>query len=186
MKKSSYVLGSAIVVAGLLSIGAVAQDKQKEDPTKLTEKELEKKACGPRDKETNFSAETDKSQHPTPPAPADKAMIYVVRPALVGMLMQTKLAVDGDWKGTNRANNYFFFTLDPGEHYLCSEAYGARVLKLNVAASKTYYVQQHVEIHPIYASHGFNHITLMTEDEGKAKVATANLSTWRIKQAKTK
>ncbi len=181
MKNSPHVLGSAILVAGLLSIGAVAQDKQKGDSSELTAKELEQKACGPRDKETNFSAKTDKSQHPTPLPPPDKAMVYVVRPAWVGMLMQTKLAVDGDWKGANRANNYFFFILDPGEHYFCSEAYGASVLKLKVEASKTYYVQQHVEIHPIYTRHGYNHITLMTEDEGKAKLATANLSTWRIK-----
>ncbi len=186
MKRSLRLSGWVILVAGLLSIGAVAQDKERGDSSELTGKELEQKACGPRDKETNFSPGTDRSQHPTPPAPADKAMVYVVRPAWVGRLMQTKLAVDGEWKGENRANNYFFFTLDPGQHYFCSEAYGARVLTLKVEAAKTYYLQQHVEIHPIYASHGFNHITLMTEDEGKAKLAKANLSTWSVKQPTAK
>jgi Protein of unknown function (DUF2846) len=181
MKTSSCFLVAAIFVASAPPIAVGAQDKQKGDSSELTVKEMEQKACGPRDKEVRFSVGADKSKHPTPAPSADKAMIYVIRPAWVGMLMQTKLAVDGDWKGANRANNYFFFTLDPGEHYFCSEAYGSSVLKLKVEASKTYYVQQHVEIHPIYASHGYNHITVMTEDEGKAKLAAANLSTSRIK-----
>ncbi|MBZ5684784.1 MAG: hypothetical protein LAP86_07095 [Acidobacteriia bacterium] len=49
----------------------------------------------------------------------------------------TKLAVDGDWKGVNRGNNYFYFTLEPGEHYFCSAAENHSVLTLKVEAGKT-------------------------------------------------
>jgi hypothetical protein len=90
--------------------------------------------------------ETDKTQHPTPEPPPDKALIYVLRPTMMGNKLQTKLSVDQRWVGVNRGNNYFFFTFDPGEHYFCSTAENRSVLALKVEAGKTYYLQQHVRI----------------------------------------
>jgi hypothetical protein len=171
-------LAAAIVVAFVLPIVAIAEDKQKEDSEEQNSKEMELKACGPKDKAVKYSVDTDKSKHPTPEQPTDKALIYVLRPAMMGMAIQTKLAVDGDWKGVNRANNYFFFTLEPGEHYFCSEAENHSLMKLKVEAGKTYYVQQHVRMGMMKAR---NKIEPMTEEEGKAKLATANLSTWQVK-----
>jgi hypothetical protein len=78
----------------------------------------------------------------------------------------------------NRGNNYFFFTLDPGEHYFCSKAENHSVLKLKVEAGKTYFVQQHVRMGMMKAR---NKIEPMTDEEGKAKLATAHLSTWQVK-----
>lgn len=92
------------------------QEEEKEPQTeseKAKRKELEQKACGP---DVNHKTETDKKQHPIPEPPADKALVYVVRPTMMGNKVQTKLAVDGKWVGINRGNNYFFFTLNPGEH----------------------------------------------------------------------
>ena len=169
---------AGIVIAFVLPIAAIAKDKEKADSEEQNSKEVELKACGPKDKEVNYSVDTDKSKHPTPDQPADKALIYVLRPAMVGMLIQTKLAVDGDWKGVNRANNYFFFTLDPGEHYFCSHAENHSVMKLTVEAGKTYYVQQHISMGMMKAR---NKIEPMTEEEGKAKLANAHLSTWQAK-----
>jgi len=162
----------------MLPIAAIADDKQKEDSEEATSKELEIKACGPHEKEVNYSSDTDKSKHPTPEQPSDKALIYVLRPSMMGNKIQTKLAVDGDWKGVNRGNNYFFITLDPGEHYFCSESENHSVMKLNVEAGKTYYVQQHIRMGMMKAR---NKIEPMTDEEGKAKLASAHLSTWQVK-----
>jgi hypothetical protein len=162
----------ATSVLSVLPVSAIAAE--------LTAQEPEQKACGATDQQGNLSVGTDKSKHPTPSLPADQALIYVVRPARVGRLMQPKLAGDGGWRGANRANIHFFSRLDPGEPYFCSEAHGASVLKLKVEAAKTYYLQQHVQVHVVYASHRYNKITLMTEDEGIARVATIHPSTWRI------
>ena len=127
----------------------------------------------------DFSADTDKHQHPTPEPPAGAGLVYVIRPTLIGGAVQTKVAVDGDWKGVNRGNNYFYFTLDPGEHYICSQAENQSVLTLTVEAGKTYYIQQHIEM-------GFmksrNRIELITNEEGAKKLAEAHLSTWQIKK----
>lgn len=141
-------------------------------------KELEQKACGPKEKEVKYVADTDKNQHPTPDQPADKALVYVLRPSMMGNKVQTKLAVDGEWKGVNRGNNYFYFTLEPGEHYFCSEAENHSLLTLKVEAGKSYYVQQHIRMGVMKAR---NEIEPMDEGEGKTKLASAHLSTWEVK-----
>ena len=141
-------------------------------------KELEQKACGPKEKEVKYAADTDKSRHLTPDQPADKALVYVLRPSMMGNKVQTRLAVDGDWKGVNRGNNYFYFTLDPGEHHFCSAAENHSVLTLKVEAGKTYYVQQHIRMGMMKAR---NEIETMDVGEGKTKLADVHLSTWEVK-----
>jgi hypothetical protein len=167
-----------IIAAVVLSFGLPAVAGDKEDSDQPVSKEMELKACGPKEKEVDFKAGTDKSQHPTPAQPADKALIYVLRPSMMGNKIQSKLAVDGDWKGTNRGNNYFSFTLDPGEHFFCSLAENHSVLKLDVAAGKTYFLQQHVRMGVMKAR---NKLSGMSEEEGQAKLAGAHLSTWETK-----
>jgi len=162
----------------VLSFVLPALTDDKEGSEESASKEIELKACGPKEKEVNYQADTDKKQHPTPEPPADKAVIYVIRPSMMGNKIQSKLAVDGEWKGTNRGNNYFSFTLDPGEHYFCSLAENHSVLKLDVAAGKTYYLQQHVRMGVMKAR---NKLETMSEDEGKKKLADAHLSTWQVK-----
>lgn len=168
---------AVIVVLSFAAPTVVRADDQK-DSDEPVAKELEIKACGTKDKEVNYSAETDKSQHPTPEQPADKALIYVLRPSMIGNKVQSKLAVDGEWKGVNRGNNYFYFTLEPGEHYFCSAAENHSVVKLNVEAGKTYFLQQHIRMGVMKAR---NQIEPMDEVEGKAKLTEAHFSTWTVK-----
>ena len=161
---------AALVSMCILPMVVAAQD----EPSK----ELEQKACGPKEKEVKYVADTDKSRHPIPDQPGDKALVYVLRPSMMGNKIQTKLAVDGDWKGVNRGNNYFYFTLEPGEHYFCSAAENHSLLTLKVEAGKTYYIQQHIRMGVMKAR---NEIDAMTEEEGKTKLANARLSTWEVK-----
>jgi hypothetical protein len=100
------------------------------------------RGCGPDG--VKFPTVTDSTQHPTPTAPSDKALIYIVRPSNAAGRIQTRLAVDGSWVGANYGNNYFFLTLDPGEHHFCSQAEDRNVLSLNLQAGKTYYLVQTV------------------------------------------
>lgn len=152
-------------------------DEPKTGAEKLKQKELEQRACGT--KEVKYKADTDKKQHPVPEAPPDKALIFVVRPTLWGNKIQTKLAVDGEWKGVNRGNNYFFFTLDPGEHYFCSDSENRSVVALNVEAGKTYYLQQKIRV-------GFwkarNKLAVLDEAEGKKGLSESHLSVFEVKK----
>lgn len=140
-------------------------------------KEEKLKACGTKD--VNYKATTDKKQHPTPDAPEDKALIYVLRPTIIGYKINSKLAVDGEWKGVNRGKTYFFFTVEPGERYFCSESENQDYLKLNVEAGKTYYLQQKVEMGLWKAR---TNLVVMTEEEGKKKLADVHLSVFEEKQ----
>ena len=160
-----------------------AKDKdkdEKEEPQtegdKVKQEELEK-ACASLD--TPYKTETDKTQHPTPEAPADKALIYVVRPTMFGNKVQTKLAVNGQFKGVNRGNNYFFFTLEPGTHTFCSQAENKSALSLKVEAGKTYYLQQQIKMGFMKAR---TKLVTISEAEGKEGLAKCQPSTWEVKK----
>lgn len=174
-----FFLVAAVLGAVLgMAPAAAGRVQDKDELTEPNNKALELKACGPKEKEVNYAADTDKSKHPVAEPAADKAIVYVLRPSLMGNKVQTKLAVDGQWSGVNRGNNYFFFTLDPGEHYFCSQAENHSLLTLKVEAGKTYYLQQHVQMGVMKAR---NKLDIMTEEEGKKKLTDAHPSTWTVK-----
>src|SRR5258708_45807 len=128
-------------------------------------------ACGPSSEK--LKNETDKSNHPEPPVPQDKALIYVVRPTMMGNKVQTKFAVDGKWVGVNRGNNYFFVVLDPGPHRFCSQAENSESASLRTEAGKVYYFQQHVEMGFLKARTSLERIN---EDRGREAVTNCHLS----------
>ena len=132
---------------------------------------LEAKACGP--EEEKFLSATDKTQHPAPGAPADKGVVYVIRPSTAGSRIQTRLAVDGVWMGANYGNNYFLLTLNPGEHLFCSQASDRSVVSLNVEGGKIYYLQQTVTTGMTKAK---SSLDIVAEQDGREGVAKANFS----------
>jgi len=172
-------LVAATVFALALGVSAFGQQKDAEDKDEKNDQSLELKACGPESKEVYYVADTDKKTHPAPEVSTNKATIVVLRPTMMGNKIQTKLAVDGEWKGVNRGKNYFFFTLDPGEHYFCSRAENRSVLTLKVEGGKTYYLQQHVRMGLMKAR---NKLDVMAEDEAKKKLADCHPSTWELKK----
>jgi hypothetical protein len=157
--------------------GDDVEEEPKTPADKAMKEEWEKKGCPAAD--VKFKTETDKSRHPMAEASKDKATVYVVRPTKWGNKVQTKMAVDGKWMGVNRGNNYFFFALDPGEHYFCSKAENRSVLKLKVEAGKTYYLQQKVKMGFMKAR---NQVVQIDEEQGKVALGKTHPSTWEEKQ----
>lgn len=151
-----------------------AQEKPRD--TKETQKQLEDLACGPSD--VHQSVRTEKEPQTLPQQPADKALIYVIRPTHLGALIQTKLAVDTEWVGINRADNYFYFTLEPGTHYFCSQAENHSLLSLVVEAGKTYYLQQKIRMGIMKAQ---NDLQILDAEEGKKGLAKCKLSVFEEK-----
>ena len=178
LKNRPFVIAilSAFFVFGSALMAQDQDKKEKEEPLTETEKQIEAKACP--SVNLGVDAKTDKNSHPTPEAPADKAMIYVVRPTMMGNKIQTKLAVDGHWVGVNRGNNYFYFTLDPGMHYFCSQAENHSVLALQVEAGKTYYLQQKITMGLMKAR---NKLVTVDEAKGKEDVAKTHPSSFETK-----
>ena len=104
--------------------------------------------------------------------------MYIVRPTGYGGGIQSKVAVDGVWRGVNKGKNYFFFTLEPGEHFFCSKSENRSVMALTVEGGKTYYLQQKIRM-------GFNkarnRLEVIDEVEGKKALRDARLSAWKEK-----
>lgn len=154
-------------------------DKQKneDDDEQPNKKELEEKACGLT--EVNYKAQTNKKQHPTPEPSADKAIVYVIRPTMIGNKIQTKLAANGEWKGVNRGDNYFYFELSPGEYHFCSQAENRSLLALKVEAGKTYYLQQKIQMGFLKAR---NRLVTLDTEKGKEGLAKCHLSISEVKK----
>ena len=179
------MLGNTICLFLVMPGGAFAQEQgqraseapvKKIEPEKEQKKELREKACGT--ESVNYETSTDKKQHPTPEAPSDKALIYVMRPTMIGFKIDSKLAVDGEWMGVNRGKTYFYFTLEPGEHFFCSESENQSYLALTVEAGRTYYLQQKVKA-GIWKAR--TELVVMDENTGKKKLADVNLSVFTRK-----
>jgi hypothetical protein len=99
------------IVALLFAASALAQD-----PAAITNA-----ACGPSN--VTFNVELDNSRHtPAQPAPG-KALVYVIHDAGTSSLFAyptTKLGVDGKWVGANHGDSFLSFSVEPGEHHLCT------------------------------------------------------------------
>lgn len=105
--------------------------------------------CGPGD--ARFEVTTGKNQNPPSKADTGKALVYFLqddtnfnsrpRPS-------TLLGLDGQWIGATNGNSYFYFTVDPGEHHLCTNWQGfsflgktrtAGALRFTAEAGGVYY-----------------------------------------------
>ncbi len=166
-----------------LAIGVRASQQDPQNPNRPPSKNLWDeqswmKGCGPGDREVKYEADTDKKNRPRGEVLADKALIYVVRSGRAALKVQTKLAVDGIWKGVNRTKNYFFFHVEPGEHYFCSRAENRSVVLATVEAGKTYYLGQYIYPGMWKAR---TELILLSEEEGLKEMQDVNLATWRVK-----
>lgn len=170
-KNSRIVLSIFAFIALGVSSATFAQEAKQ-----TAKDELRLKACGT--EKVNYTAKTDKTAQPKPEVPADKALIYVLRPTIIGYKINSKLAVDGKWMGVNRGKTYFYFTVEPGERYFCSESENQDYLALTVEAGKTYYLQQKVEMGMWKAR---TNLVVMNETEGKKKLEDVNLSVFELK-----
>jgi hypothetical protein len=112
--------------------------------------------CGPQ--QIQYDVKTDKKQHPAPQPETGKALVYVFEEVRGNQLgvgvtgVTSRVGLDGTWIGANRSKTYFFFSVDPGNHRLCTnwQSSVASRSKLGSAASltaeagKTYYFKTKV------------------------------------------
>jgi hypothetical protein len=131
------------LVVLLLGSAAFAQDP--------TESALTSAGCGKN--EIQFSVKLDKKQHPVAQPETAKALVYVFRdesidqPAIDIGSVTTRVGVDGAWVGAISTKSYFFFSVDPGDHRLCTQRQSKFKSQLKIAAAtsltaeagKTYY-----------------------------------------------
>jgi hypothetical protein len=103
--------------------------------------------CGPAD--AQFGVITNKNQHPVAQPEPGKALVFVVEDIEHGPTM--RVGIDGAWVGANKGKSYFFFSVDPGDHQVCTNWQSGVFKKtamrigsavtLNVEAGKVYYLR---------------------------------------------
>ncbi|MBZ5640977.1 MAG: DUF2846 domain-containing protein [Acidobacteriia bacterium] len=94
----------------------------------------------------------------------DKALVYVVRPAMVGFAIKSFFLCDDEILGINKGHSYFFSQVAPGKHVFWSKSENVDALELEVSAGKTYYIQQHVQMGGFRAR---TKLEVLGEAEGK-------------------
>ncbi|HLJ26673.1 MAG TPA: hypothetical protein VKY85_08180 [Candidatus Angelobacter sp.] len=170
-KVACYQLLLAIL---FLVLPASAQDKPGLDRARA--------ACGPQDVE--FHVKTNNQQHPVAQPEAGKAMVYVIEDQIPCLFcaVTTRVGLDGTWVGANRGRSYFFFSVEAGEHHLCSDLQrlppADRVISLahlTAEAGKAYYFR--ARISGGYESGWFFDLEAIDSDEAQLLISSYPYST---------
>jgi len=61
---------------------------------------------------------TNDKQRPGAPPEAGKALVYIFEDMVHGPTM--RVGLDGAWIGANKGKSYFFFSVHPGDHQVCT------------------------------------------------------------------
>jgi hypothetical protein len=113
-------------------------------------------ACGPAS--LKFEVEHDNSQLPPSDPEPGKALVYVIEvfddtPGQLG-IPTVRIGLDGTWMGANSGSSYLFFSVEPGEHHLCTSSQsnlkrlsGQRfAMDFTAEAGKTYFFQAQAHV----------------------------------------
>lgn len=74
----------------------------------------------------------------------DKALVYMIRAATMGMAIRTWSFYDDELIGVTRGRGYSFAHVPPGERLLWAKAENTSALTVNLEAGKTYYFKQKI------------------------------------------
>jgi hypothetical protein len=107
-------------------------------------------------------------------SPAEgKALVYILRPSMVGSLIKFDVSCDGISLGSTTGKRFIYANLEPGVRKLLGEAENKEEIFLEVEAGKTYYLEQQAKMGLLMARTGWNKLT---DSEGKKKLGKCKLS----------
>jgi hypothetical protein len=148
-----------------------------------------KAACGSDD--IKFSVKSSQGAQPAPNLAPGKALVYVVeqfdRPRNEIGKPTIRVGLDGSWVGANRGTSYLLFSVEPGEHHLCTDWQSlppwlhvqASLANLTADAAQTYYFRSRVMENAGYFTLDLEPVN---SDQGRLLVETAPLSGYRQKK----
>jgi hypothetical protein len=145
-------------------------------------------SCGPSN--MDFDVKLDSAQHSLGQPEPGKALVYVIEvferpPGELGT-PTIRVGLNGTWVGANRGSSYLSFSVDPGEHHLCTN-WQSRFKRLSgqhslanftAEAGKTYFfrVQTHVESEGRNSEVWYIELQPVNPDEGKYLIDSSPLS----------
>jgi len=83
---------------------------------------------------------------PRPEAPPDKALVYIVRPATLGMAIRLWAFADETPLAVTRGNTYATAEVEPGTHIFWGKAENVSAMEYTVEAGKTYFLKLKVKM----------------------------------------
>jgi Protein of unknown function (DUF2846) len=113
--------------------------------------------CGPAS--IKFEVNTVREQHAVPnPEPGKALVVFLQDDAKFNSTPRptARFGIDGTWVGATHANSYFYLSVDPGEHHLCT-SWQSRVIltrhsrstaaaHFTAQAGETYYFRARDEV----------------------------------------
>jgi hypothetical protein len=102
-----------------------------------------------------------------------KALVYIVRPTIVGFAVPMRLDCDSFQVGWISAKTYLYTMLDPGEHVFIALSENESRLKVNFEAGKIYYMEQEVRMGILYAR---TKLKLLNEEAGRKELGRCSIS----------
>lgn len=104
--------------------------------------------------------------------PADKAVIYVMRPSALGALINFKVELDGEPLGKTKGKQYFYIFAEPGNRTLVSIAENKSEVPILVESGKTYFFEQEVKMGIVKAR---NQLVRIDEVDARQKLKKCKL-----------
>src|SRR5450432_731516 len=176
------MLRTALVVL-LLASPVVAQDSAANALTAA--------GCGAN--EVHFDVKTDKKQHPTAKPDPGKALVYVIGDSDLDHVAvhigvpPTRFGVDGTWAGANGFRSYFFFSVEPGDHHMCTNVQSklagqvkssTAAISFTAEAGKAYFFRTKTSLE----SNARVKLVTMDPAEGEVLIAAAAFSTFHLRK----
>lgn len=123
---------------------------------------------------TKTTTQNNQDQYKLLSVPAEKAIVYIVRPSVVGTIVPFKVLCNDSLIGSTTGNKYLFTVLEPNTYRFVSEAENDAQLELKVEAGKKYFIEQKPKMGIVMAR---NELILLTNEEGEQKLTKCSIST---------
>jgi hypothetical protein len=105
--------------------------------------------------------------------PADKAVVYIIRPTIMGFAVPMRVDCDSFQVGWINAKTFLYTILDPGTHTFKCLAENEVHLDVNLEAGKVYYYEEQVKMGFAYAR---TKLKPLNEEEGKKRLEKCSIS----------
>lgn len=104
--------------------------------------------------------------------PTDKAVVYFIRPSMLGQLINTKVEIDGTLIGKNKGKQYLYATVEPGQHTLASIAENTSEIPIVLEAGQYYFFEQEIKMGVLKAR---NELVRIEETDARIKLQKCKL-----------
>lgn len=106
------------------------------------------------------------------PPPEDKALVYIIRPPIIGTTLKAALECNGTYIATTKGKRFVYLILDPGSYTFVSIFKNKYSLQLDLEAGNSYFILQTAKFS---GNEKVTELELMEEMTGRKKLKKSSL-----------